>query len=209
MRARLAPEGKVGRACCALMLGRSRGSGACNCLPVTDLCFRSLFAFFLLELKSRKVIHVGGTRFPPDAWTAQQRREATAYGQRPNDLLRDCENTCGPHFACVAATFGNKMLTTPSLAPRAKAIGERFVGSVRRECLDHCSSYRRSNSIGCFMRLFSTSTKPGRIKASSSRFRSSKRGQCHHLMKVARSSPCRFWAGCIVTIAEVPEFFLR
>ncbi len=137
MRVRLAPEGKVGRACCALMLGRSRGSGACNCLPVTDLCFRSLFAFFLLELKSRKVIHVGGTRFPPDAWTAQQRREATAYGQRPNDLFRDCENTCGPHFACVAATFGNKMLTTPSHAPRAKAIGERFVGSVRRECLDH------------------------------------------------------------------------
>jgi hypothetical protein len=36
-------------------------------LPVTDLLFRSLFAFFLIELQSRKVIHVGVTRSPTDA----------------------------------------------------------------------------------------------------------------------------------------------
>jgi hypothetical protein len=52
-------------------------------------------------------------------------------------------------------------------------------------------------------------TEPGRIKASSSRFRSRKLGQCHHLMKVLRSSPSRSWAACIVTIAEVPELFQR
>lgn len=40
---------------------------ACDFLPVTDLLFRSLFAFFLIELKSRKVIHVGVTRSPTDA----------------------------------------------------------------------------------------------------------------------------------------------
>jgi hypothetical protein len=60
--ARLAPEGKVGRPSCALMLGRSRESGACDFLHLTDLCLRSLFAFFILELKTRKVIHVGVTR---------------------------------------------------------------------------------------------------------------------------------------------------
>ncbi len=46
-------------------------SGRATRLPVTDLLFRSLFAFFLIELKSRKVIHVGVTRFPTDAWTAR------------------------------------------------------------------------------------------------------------------------------------------
>jgi hypothetical protein len=60
---------------------------ACDFLQVTDLFFRSLFAFFLIELKSRKVIHVGVTRFPTDAWTAQQLREATPYGQTPRYLI--------------------------------------------------------------------------------------------------------------------------
>jgi len=53
---------------------------ACDFLQVTDLFFRSLFAFFIIELKSRRVIHVGVTRYPTDAWTAQQLREATRLG---------------------------------------------------------------------------------------------------------------------------------
>jgi putative transposase len=44
---------------------------ACDFLPVTDLFFRSLFAFFMVELHSRRVIHVGVTRCPTDAWTAR------------------------------------------------------------------------------------------------------------------------------------------
>jgi hypothetical protein len=52
---------------------------ACDFLQVTDLFFRPLFAFFLIELKSRKVIHVGVTRSPTDVWVAQQLREATPY----------------------------------------------------------------------------------------------------------------------------------
>src|SRR5712692_1658332 len=51
--------------------------------------------------------------------------------------MRDRENKFGSCFARVAATSGIKMLTTPYHAPRANAICERFLGSVRRECLDH------------------------------------------------------------------------
>jgi len=57
---------------------------ACDFLQVTDLFFRPLFAFFIIELKSRKVIHVNVTRSPTDLWVAQQLREATPYGQTPN-----------------------------------------------------------------------------------------------------------------------------
>ncbi len=110
---------------------------ACDFLQVTDLFFRSVFAFFIIELRSRKVIHVGVTRSPTDAWTAQQLREATPYGQMPKYLIRDHDSKFGPYFARVAATSGIKMLTTPYHAPRANAICERFLGSVRRECLDH------------------------------------------------------------------------
>ena len=51
---------------------------ACDFLPVTDLFFRSLFAFFIVELHSRKVIHVGVTRSPTDAWTA--RTDSRSHG---------------------------------------------------------------------------------------------------------------------------------
>jgi transposase InsO family protein len=110
---------------------------ACDFLQVTDLFFRPLFAFFLIELKSRKVIHVGVTRSPTDAWVAQQLREATPYGQAPKYLICDNDGKFGPFFARVARTSNIEMLKTPYHAPRANAICERFMRSVRQECLDH------------------------------------------------------------------------
>jgi hypothetical protein len=53
---------------------------ACDFLQVTDLFLRPLFAFFMIELKSRKVIHMHVTRSPTDLWVAQQLREAPPYG---------------------------------------------------------------------------------------------------------------------------------
>jgi putative transposase len=64
-------------------------------------------------------------------------REATPYGQGPKYLIRDRDSKFGSGFARVAATSGIKIPKTPYQAPRANAICERFVGSVRRECLDH------------------------------------------------------------------------
>ena len=110
---------------------------ACDFLQVTDLFFRSLFAFFIIDLHTRQVIHVGVTRSPTDAWTAQQLREATPYGQGPKYLIRDRDSKFGSCFARVAATSGIKIVKTPYHTPRANAICERFLGSVRRECLDH------------------------------------------------------------------------
>ncbi len=110
---------------------------ACDFLPVTDLLFRPLFAFFIIELKSRKVIHVNVTRSPTDAWVAQQLREATPYGQVPKYLIRDNDRKFGQHFARVAVISGIKVLRAPYRMPRANAVCERFLGSVWRECLDH------------------------------------------------------------------------
>ncbi len=110
---------------------------ACDFLQVTDLFFRSLFAFFLIELKSRRVIHMNVTRSPTDSWVAQQLREATPYGQTPKYLIRDNDRKFGLHFAGVATTSGIKVLRTPYRTPQANAICERFLGSVKRECLDH------------------------------------------------------------------------
>ena len=64
-------------------------------------------------------------------------REATPYGQAPKYLIRDNDSKFGPCFARVAKTSTIKILKTPVHAPRANAICERFLRSVRQECLDH------------------------------------------------------------------------
>src|SRR3989442_2606705 len=82
-------------------------------------------------------VHVGVTRSPTDAWVAQQLREATPDEVRPRVLVHDHDATYGPAFARVAAASGIAVIRTPVRGARTDAVCERFLGSVRRECLDH------------------------------------------------------------------------
>jgi transposase InsO family protein len=91
----------------------------------------------MVELGSRRVVHFNVTRQPTDAWVAQQLREATPFGDRPGYLIHDNDGKFGSQFAAVADGSDIEILLTPVEAPRANAICERFIGSVRRECLDH------------------------------------------------------------------------
>lgn len=108
---------------------------ACDFVQTYDVFFRDIFVFVIIELESRQVIHFNVTRSPSDAWVAQQLREATPFGQHPVYLIRDNDRKFGEHFANVAAEI--EVLRTPVRAPRANAYCERFIGSLRRECLDH------------------------------------------------------------------------
>ena len=90
-----------------------------------------------MELGSRRVLHVGVTRHPTDAWVAQQLREATPFGTAPCYLIRDNDSKYGPAFARIAVGSQIAVLRTPVRAPQANAACERFLGGVRRECLDH------------------------------------------------------------------------
>lgn len=110
---------------------------ACDFLPVVDLFFGHLYAFFIVELSSRRVVHFGVTRHPTDEWSAQQLREATGFGEQPKYLIRDNDRKFGRAFERVAQDSGIEILKTPIRAPKANAICERFCGSVRRELLDH------------------------------------------------------------------------
>jgi transposase InsO family protein len=109
---------------------------ACDLLQTYDLLFRPIFAFFLLERGSRRVAHVGVTRSPSSAWATQQLREATPWGIGPRFLIRDNDDKSGVRFDEVAAGTGSESLRTPIRAPNANAFCERFLRSVRTECLD-------------------------------------------------------------------------
>ena len=106
-------------------------------------------AFFLIEHERRRVVHVGVTRAPTQTWVAQQLREATPWGEGPRFLIRDRDDKFGTEFDRVAAGTPTRILRTAVRAPKMNAICERFLGSVRRECLDHVliSSERQLRSV--------------------------------------------------------------
>lgn len=131
------PPRRAGQDWATFLRNHAGDTWACDFLPVTDLLFRPVYAFFVIALGTRRVVRVGVTRHPTDAWVAQQLREATPFGQQPRYLIRDNDSKYGGAFARVAEASGITVLRTAYRAPRQNAACERFLGSVRRECLDH------------------------------------------------------------------------
>ncbi len=131
------PPRRAGQSWATFLRNHASAIRACDFLPVTDALFRPLHAFGVVALASRRVVHVGVTRHPTDAWVAQQLREATPFGQRPRYLVHDRDSKYGPAFDRVATASGITQRRTASRAPRQNATCEQFLGTVRRECLDH------------------------------------------------------------------------
>jgi len=149
--------GGSGQGWATFVRNHAHGTWACDFLPVVDRGFRSPFAFVVVERGSRRVVHLGVTRHPTEAWVAQQLREATPFDQCPRYLIRDNDGKYGPAFAGVAEASGITVLRTAYRAPRQNATCERFLGSVRRACLDHVlvlgAGHRRRvlrEYAGCF-----------------------------------------------------------
>ena len=67
----------------------------------------------------------------------RQLLEATPWGQEPRHLLRDRDAVYGRDFRKRAQRLGINAIATPIHAPKANAIAERVIGTLRRECLDH------------------------------------------------------------------------
>jgi len=58
-------------------------------------------------------------------------------GKGPKYLIRDRDSKYAAHFSAVAVSSGIKELKTPYRTPQANGVCERFMGSLRRECMDH------------------------------------------------------------------------
>lgn len=109
---------------------------ACDFAAAYDWLFRQWYIFVVMELKTRRIVHMGVTKYPTDEWTVQQLREATPWGRGPKYLIRDRDSKYATHFSAMAIGSGIQELKTPYRTPQANGICERFMGSLRRECLD-------------------------------------------------------------------------
>jgi putative transposase len=109
----------------------------CDFVQAHDVLFRPLFLFFLMDQGSRRVVRVSATRNPTPDWTARQLRQATMDGVSPRFLIRDRDDKFGATFDRVAEKAGVRVIKTAIRAPNMNPVAERFVGSLRREALDH------------------------------------------------------------------------
>ena len=95
---------------------------------------------FLIELSTRHVHLAGMSENPDGAWTTQQARNFLfSLSERewpPQFLIRDNDGKFTRAFDTVFRAEGIRVVHTPVGAPKANAVAERFVGTVRRECLD-------------------------------------------------------------------------
>ena len=99
------------------------------------LTLNTLYVFFFISHRRRRIEHVNVTRHPTADWVWRQVLEATPWGQAPRFLIRD--RCYGDHFVARAKRFGIAAVLTPAHVPKANAIAERVVGTLRRDCVDH------------------------------------------------------------------------
>jgi putative transposase len=95
---------------------------------------------FFIELATRRVHLPGITTNPDGRWVTQQARNLLLQfdgdGVRPRFLVRDRDSKFSRDFDEVFRSEGIRVIKAPVRAPKARAHAERWVGGVRRECLD-------------------------------------------------------------------------
>ncbi len=104
---------------------------------VPTATFRVLFGFVVLAHDRRRVLHVGVTEQPSAEWTARQLVDTFPYETAPRYLVRDRDRVYGLHFRTTMKSMGIAEVITAARSPWQNPFAERWIGSLRRECLDH------------------------------------------------------------------------
>jgi putative transposase len=119
---------------------QARGIIAADFVHVDTVLLRRLYALIVIEHGTRRVHLAGITASPDGAWTTQAARNLLMdLGQRVTSLkfvIRDRAGQFASSFDTVFTAEGIRIVASPPQAPRANAICERIIGTLRRELFD-------------------------------------------------------------------------
>jgi putative transposase len=113
---------------------------AVDFFTVETIWLQRLYVLFFIELGSRRVHLAGCTATPAATWVTQQARQLTWTLRDRSEplrfLIRDRDQKFTTSFDEVFRTEQIEIVRTPFRTPQANAVAERFVRTVRTECLD-------------------------------------------------------------------------
>jgi transposase InsO family protein len=110
---------------------------AMDFFTVPTITFGVLYCFFVIAHHRRRIIHFNVTRHPTSAWVIQQLREAFPYDLAPRYLIFDRGTNFNDHVVDTIKSFGIEPKRISFQSPWQNGIAERFVGTCRRDLLDH------------------------------------------------------------------------
>lgn len=109
---------------------------ACDFFVAVTATFRMLYVFVVIEHGTRRLAHVNVTAHPSAEWTLQQLREVIGDTENHKYLIHDRDAIFAKHLDSSIRALGVEVLRSPYASPKANAICERVIGTIRRECLD-------------------------------------------------------------------------
>jgi len=109
---------------------------ACDFLVAITATFRQIYVFVVMHHSSRRLLHFNITKHPTADWTLQQLRHTFGPDDAFHYLLHDRDSIFSEGLNRSIEAFGLRVLRSPPRSPKANALCERLIGTIRRECLD-------------------------------------------------------------------------
>ena len=121
----------------AFLVNHREAIAAMDFFTVPTITFGVLYCFFVIRHDRRRILHFNITRHPTSSWIIQQLREAFPFGTAPRFLIHDRDAKYGTEVPAAIRFLNINALRTSFASPWQNGVAERWVGSCRRELLDH------------------------------------------------------------------------
>ncbi|MHB9037962.1 MAG: integrase core domain-containing protein [Armatimonadota bacterium] len=132
------PSEKTQQSWKTFLANHAHNTWAMDFCTVPTITFRTLYVLIIISHERREIKHIAVTQHPTAAWTTQQLREATAFGDQPKYLIHDNDPVLrSSDVQLFLGTNGIESVRTGYRQPQQNPLAERVIGILRRELIDH------------------------------------------------------------------------